>query len=399
MSKGIAFSGNLEFLSLGELLQIIGNNGGTGVLRIMSKYAQDPGLIYLDSGDPVDASSGEQTGLDALYSLFGWIEGEFFFNLETVNKKNVINKNRMEIILDGSRMVDDGKTEKLGPVSFKKDSKGVSGKDRSLPLIKGPFIDYMYVVDEEEFYEGDEIVIEGNYGNWIWVILEGVVEVSRETPKGPLKLLRLSDGSYIGSIASFLAEGSVRSATAIALERVQLGMLDSQRLSNEYTALSPELRVIIKSMDNRLKKVTDSVTHIYSDNSKIDEFMKDKKAIIEQGKKEERIFTITKGTASIVRKTESGHVPLLQLGKGDFFGHLPFLKMGHEPHAASVFASNDFKVAPLDADSLQKEHASLSSSFRNIMENVVTCISVSTMLACEYHKKINKKSKQSLTPK
>ena len=251
------------------------------------------------------------------------------------------------------------------------------------------------MVDEEEFYEGDEIVIEGNYGNWIWVILEGVVEISKETPKGPLKLLRLSDGSYIGSIASFLADGSVRSATAKALERVQLGMLDSQRLSGEYTALSPEMRAVLISMDNRLKKVTDSVADIFSANSKINEFIKDKKAIIEQGKKEERIFSITQGTASIVRKTESGYVPLLKLDKGDFFGHLPFLKMGHEPHAASVFASKDLKVTPMDVGNLQREHTTLSSSFRNIIENVVTCISVSTMLACQYLEKSNKKPKKS----
>ena len=72
MSKGTAFSGRLEFLSLGELLQIIGNNGGTGVLRIMSKYAQGSGSIYIDKGDPVDAINGEKIGLEALFSLFGW---------------------------------------------------------------------------------------------------------------------------------------------------------------------------------------------------------------------------------------------------------------------------------------------------------------------------------------
>ncbi len=117
MDKGVAFAGNLEFLNLGELVQIVGNNAGTGVLRIMSKYAQEPGLIFIDNGDPVDASNGSLKGLEALFSLFGWIEGEFLFTEGQINKKNVINKNRMEIILDGLRLVDDGKIKKLGPVS------------------------------------------------------------------------------------------------------------------------------------------------------------------------------------------------------------------------------------------------------------------------------------------
>ena len=95
MSKGVAFSGHLEFLSLGELLQIIGNNGGTGVLRIMSKYTQGSGSLYVDKGDIVDAVNAEKTGLEALFSLFGWTEGEFSFTQEIIERKNVINKNRM----------------------------------------------------------------------------------------------------------------------------------------------------------------------------------------------------------------------------------------------------------------------------------------------------------------
>jgi CRP-like cAMP-binding protein len=386
MSKGVAFSGQLDFLSLGELLQIIGNNGGTGVLRIMSKYAQGSGSIYVDKGDLVDAVNGEITGLDALFSLFGWTEGEFSFTLETVNRKNVINKNRMEIILDGARLVDDGKVETLGPVSFKDNTAEGSG-DRSLPMIKGPFVDYMYVVDEEEFYEGDEIVIEGNYGNWMWVILEGVIEISKQTPDGPLKILRLSDGAYVGSISSFLTESSMRTATAKALTRVQLGMLDSQLLANEYAAMSQELREVVKSLDRRLHQVTDSVVQIATGNGTAETFLGDKKAVIDQGKSEERVFMITNGQVAIARKTENSYVPLLTLGKGDFFGHIPFLKMGHEPHAAAVFASQDLKIAPMDVAELVAEHDSLPNSFRHIIENLATCISVTTMIACEHEKK------------
>ena len=71
MSNGLAFSGNLDFLSLGEILQIIGNNGGTGVLRIMSQYAPSPGLIFMTKGDPVDAVNGDRSGLEALVASTG----------------------------------------------------------------------------------------------------------------------------------------------------------------------------------------------------------------------------------------------------------------------------------------------------------------------------------------
>jgi hypothetical protein len=345
-------------------------------------------MIYMAKGDPVDAVNGDLTGLKALFSLFGWTEGEFSFSQEPVGHENVINKNRMEIILDGSRMVDDGKIPVLGPVSYKEDSSDASG-DRALPLIKGPFVDYMYVVDEEEFYEGDEIVLEGNYGNWMWVVLEGIVEISKQTDAGPLKILGLSDGAYVGSISSFLTESSVRKTTAKAMSRVQLGMLDSHLLANEYAAMSQELREVVKSLDKRLNQVTDNLARIYADKDKADCFLRDMRPVIEQGQNEQRVFTITRGKAAIGRKTEEGFVPLIELSKGDFIGHMPFLKMGHEPHAASVFVSADLKISPLDVSGLLAEYEDLPDSFRHIIENLATCISVTTMIACENYKNLH----------
>ncbi|MGB8426681.1 MAG: DUF4388 domain-containing protein [Desulfobacterales bacterium] len=388
MSIGLAFSGSLDFFSLGELVQIIGNNGGTGVLRLMSQYAPSPGLIFFSKGDPLDAVNAKLTGLEALFSLFGWTQGEFAFSQEPVDHENVINKNRMEIILDGSRMVDDGKVPVLGPVSYRAES-GTAGGERPLPLIKGPFVDYMYVVDEEEFYEGDEIVIEGNYGNWMWVVLEGIVEISKQTPAGPLKILRLSDGAYVGSISSFLTESSVRRTTARAMNRVQLGMLDSHLLATEYAAMSPELREVVKSLDKRLNQVTDQLARIHAHEDNAKRLLSDKRSVIDQGQSEQRAFTITRGRAAIGRKTETGLVPLVELTKGDFFGHIPFLKMGHEPHAAAVFASPDLKISPLDTAGLVTEYECLPDSFRHIIENLATSISVTTMIACEHHRNLH----------
>lgn len=391
MNKNVVFSGKLDFLNLGELLQILGTNNSSGILRITSKYAESPGLIYVNNGNTVDASNGSLSSVDALYSLFGWIDGEFEFCMEDVDKKNVINKNRMEIILDGTRMVDDGKIEKLGPVSFKEKSETDQEKKALLPLVKGPIVDYMYVIDEEEFFEGDEIVFEGNYGNWMWVILDGIVDITKETPKGTLNLISISNGSFVGSIASFLSEGNVRSATAVARGHVQLGMLDSQRLSGEFAKMSSELRSVVKSLDKRLKQVSNNAIDLYMNKNYFDKFIKNKKVVIKQGKSEDRAFTIAKGDVVIARKTDKGFVPLSNIGKGDYFGNIPFINMGHEPHNAFVFSSKDLKLNPIDLKKLQQEHDSLSSTFKNIIENIATCISVTTLLASRFQEKIVKK--------
>ncbi len=110
--------GNIKFLNLGDLMQLLGGNGSSGILRIMSPYAPEPGIIYFDNGNPINASCGMLSGLDALYSLFGWTDGDFEFTTTSVTSERVITKGRMGIILDGLKMLDEGRTERLGPVSM-----------------------------------------------------------------------------------------------------------------------------------------------------------------------------------------------------------------------------------------------------------------------------------------
>ena len=391
--NNVVLAGSLDFLNLGEVLQLLGSNGSTGILRITSKYARSHGLIYLLNGNPVNASADSLSGLEAVYSLFGWTEGDFEFTRDQVKTEKVIKKSRMEIILDSLSMLDDGVIKKLGPVTFEKIS-DVPGKTATLPIIKGPLVDYAYVVDEEEFTDGQEIVREGKHGNWIWVILEGIVEIIKETAHGPVAILRIGEGAFIGfigSIGSFLMGGGVRSAMAVANGNVQLGVLDSQRLSIDFSCLSHEFRGLVLTLDKRLKQVTERAVGINIDRDRIDELIKDNKPIIKQGEAEDKIYIISEGEAWVIRYTDNNHVILANLCKGDVFGYVPFFDTGHEPFSASVYGSKDLKVRTVNPEDLQNEYNHLSSTFKNIVENVATCISVTTMLACKYikeHKKV-----------
>jgi CRP-like cAMP-binding protein len=219
----------------------------------------------------------------------------------------------------------------------------------------------------------------------------GIAEIVKETPKGPLRMLRIGEGAFIGSIASLLFEGGVRGATAVAMDNVQLGVLDSKRLDAEFSSMSDQFKNLVVSLDRRLKEVTESAVDIKLQKDMLEKFMKGKKRLIKQGDSDERIFTITEGESYIVRQTKSGYVPLAILNKGDFFGQVPFIDIGHEPFSASVFGSDDLKVSKMDTDSLQQEYQKLSTTFKNIIEHLATCVSVTTMLACEYKKKTSKK--------
>jgi CRP-like cAMP-binding protein len=397
MRDNVVLAGNLKFLALGDILQLLGANSSTGILRLISRYASEPGFIYFESGNPINASCGSKIGLEAIYSLFGWGDGEFEFSKENISSQRVITKSRMGIILEGLKMVDDGQIKKVGPESVSRQQLNI-GDSNNVPIVKGPLVDYMYVADEEDFFDGEYIVEEGKHGSWIWVILEGVVEIVRDTPEGPLPMIRLGDGSFIGSLASFLIQGHIRTATAVAVGNVQLGVLDSQRLAQEFAKLTPEFRGFLVSLDKRLKQLNERAFDFRIKKFSTDDFIANKKPIIKQGTTEESFYVIREGSASVVRFDDGHHIPLAQLYKGDCFGNLPFIDLGHEPEFASVMASKDLKVRKVDMESFMSEYNQLSTTFKNFVDNVATCVSVTTRVVCGYHKTFGSGSIQSKNP-
>ena len=98
------------------------------------------------------------------------------------------------------------------------------------------------------------------------------------------------------------------------------------------------------------------------------------------------MFAIKDGDVVIARQTDTGYVPLTQLGKGNLFGRIPFLDMGHEPYSAAVFSSDNLKLAAIDSDKLKSEHQGLSSTLKNIIEHHATSISVSSLVTCDFKK-------------
>lgn len=386
MRDNVVLAGSLKFLALGDIMQLLGANSSTGVLRLISRYAADPGFIYFENGNPVNAACGNATGLEAVYALFGWTDGEFEFTRENVLSQRVITKSRMGIILEGLKMVDDGQVKRVGPGAGSRRQEMLEDPD-AVPIIKGPLVDYMYVADEEDFFDGEFIVEEGKHGSWIWVILEGVVEIVRQTPDGPLPIVRLGDGSFIGSLSSFLIQGHIRTATAIAVGNVQLGVLDSQRLAQEFSRLSPEFRGLLISLDRRLKQLNERAIELRQKKLDPSGYVDNRKPLIMQSSEEESFYLIREGSAAVVRSEPFGRIPLATLYKGDYFGHLPFLDLGHEPEFASIMAAKDLKVRKVELAHFQKEYNQLSTTFKNFIDNVATCISVSTRVVCNYYKK------------
>ena len=68
-------------------------------------------------------------------------------------------------------------------------------------------IDLLYIRDEETYSDGTVIFDEGGFSDWVYVIMEGQVKVSKRTPKGLVTVATLGEGDFIGEL-EFLDMGT-----------------------------------------------------------------------------------------------------------------------------------------------------------------------------------------------
>ena len=253
--------------------------------------------------------------------------------------------------------------------------------NNALPLITGTEDHFSYVVSEEETYEGDDVVREGKSSNWLCIVLEGYADIMRETPRGRLRIARLGPGAIVGSIISLFRVKSHRSATLIAQAGLVLGTLNIERIHTEFLRISPELLKVALCLDKRLKEVTQRVVETHTGELDPAGFTRDRGVLVKQGAPEAALSLITEGTATLVSARKQGPVPLALLEKDDFIGPLPFLDLGQEPAAASVFASADCKTTPLDPALLQAGFRQSPAMVRAFMEHVAVCARATGALA------------------
>jgi len=110
------------------------------------------------------------------------------------------------------------------------------------------------------YESGETIVEEGTRGDWVYIILEGEVKVTKRTAAGIVTMDTLKKGAIIGDMALFGKAQAERSASVIAAGgSVRLGTLDFQQLLKDYESISPALRSLITALIMRLKAANETV--------------------------------------------------------------------------------------------------------------------------------------------
>src|SRR5512136_710347 len=106
-----------------------------------------------------------------------------------------------------------------------------------------------YIVGETTYSDGEVIIEEGSQGSWVYVILEGSAKVKKRTPKGMITIDILREGGVFGEMVFLEGGKSARSASIVAAEgQVRVGLLDTQKLIDDYEALPSELKTLIGSL-------------------------------------------------------------------------------------------------------------------------------------------------------
>ena len=102
----MSLSGQLNDLSLGELIEFFCNQRKTGRLKV--DYALAPGVFFIKEGHLVDAKVGALNGAEAVYFALTLPSASFDFSAGVLSSRSTIQESWARVVLEGLRRIDEG---------------------------------------------------------------------------------------------------------------------------------------------------------------------------------------------------------------------------------------------------------------------------------------------------
>lgn len=113
------------------------------------------------------------------------------------------------------------------------------------------------IASYETFKDGQVIFQEGTHGDWIYLIEEGSVEISKKIKGQRMVIEILPRGEIFGEMA-FISK-MPRTATATAIGETTVGIIDRDYYDHEFNKMPDDFRQVFNTVAARLKKATDAV--------------------------------------------------------------------------------------------------------------------------------------------
>ena len=122
----------------------------------------------------------------------------------------------------------------------------------------------MFDIASKESYEDGQVILEeGSTGNWIYVVLSGNVEISKTIDGKKVVLQVLQQEEVFGEMV-FLGD-TRRTASARAVGKTTVGVVEHEFLTEELNKLSPKFRYILLGIVKKLKRTTDAACRLLAE--------------------------------------------------------------------------------------------------------------------------------------
>jgi len=110
------------------------------------------------------------------------------------------------------------------------------------------------IASYETLQDGQIIFEEGSNGDWIYVVEEGEVEISKNVGGQKIIIETLKKNDVFGEIAYI--DKTPRSATATAKGTTVVGIIDRDFFDSEFNKISADFQKVLKTVAFRLRETT-----------------------------------------------------------------------------------------------------------------------------------------------
>jgi len=220
--------------------------------------------------------------------------------------------------------------------------------------------------DGESFPRGTPLIAQGDYGDFAYLIMSGLVEISRGQGPNKRVLAQLGPGSVVGEMA--LIDPAPRLAHAVALETTVAKKVTAQALEKALNVSPPFARYLLQTFIRNIRSATspmaannspadtvgsETMTNLFLSEKNTDKIFDRRRfgpgdIIFRQGKTASEAYLIQVGTVSLLREEEDGaQIELRRLGPGEVFGEMALFE-GNGPRFATAATEDGCSVEVID---------------------------------------------------
>ncbi|XP_014252391.1 cAMP-dependent protein kinase type II regulatory subunit-like [Cimex lectularius] len=212
-------------------------------------------------------------------------------------------------------------------------------------------IDAMF---EKEVSAGEEVIKQGDDGDFFYVVEDGTFEASIKDKLGNKKIIKTynNSGSF-GELA--LLYNMPRSATITAITDGVLWAMKRQTFRRIVVSNSFKRRKFYEKLIDQVPmfNAIESYEKLQLADALVQKSYKMGERILKQGDAADGMYFVMQGEVEISIINDKGEdVVLKVLKSGDYFGELALVN--HQPRAASAFARKKADLAYLDAEAFER---------------------------------------------